>query len=157
MILATVGTQLPFPRLIDGLNALAPRLDEPVVAQIGASVGDWPNIEVHTSLPPDAYGALFSSARVVVAHAGIGTILSARKHGKPLIVMPRRHKLGEHRNDHQMATAKQVEALPGIHIAWDLDDLERLLQEPQLEPAAEVASPRRDALVQRLKGFIDGI
>lgn len=49
MIFATVGTQLPFPRLIDALEALAPDLGEEVIAQIGASEGTWPNLDIDGS------------------------------------------------------------------------------------------------------------
>jgi len=156
VIFATVGTQLPFPRLIDALDALAPTLDEPVVAQIGASKGTWPHLDIRESLTPAEFEETFAAARVVVAHAGIGTILSARKMGKPLVLLPRRHALGEHRNDHQLATARQVAALPGMHVAWEAGDLEALLSGPALAPATQAQSPSHAALLDRLRDFIDG-
>lgn len=160
MILATVGTQLPFPRLIDALDALAPELGEEIVAQTGprgpGNDGAWPNLAVRERLAPAEFDALFAAARVIVAHAGIGTILSARRHGKPLVILPRRHALGEHRNDHQLATARQVESLPGIHVAWETAELGPLLARPDLEPAGEAASPSHAALIARLRAFIAG-
>lgn len=156
MIFATVGTQLPFSRLIDALDALAPGLDEPVVAQIGGSEGQWPHLETHVSLTPDAFERHFTAARVIVAHAGIGTILSAKRWGKPLVILPRRHALGEHRNDHQLATARQVQTLPGIHVAWEAADLGPLLGTPDLAAADQAPSPSHDALLARLRGFIAG-
>lgn len=155
MIFATVGTQLPFPRLIDALNDLAPDLDEEIVAQTGAAAGDWPNLDIRDRLTPTDYDAVFAAARVVVAHAGIGTLLSARKFGKPLVVLPRRSDLGEHRNDHQQATAKVIATLPGIHVAWEAGDLPALLKRPDLEPAIDGTSPSREALITRLKGFVE--
>lgn len=158
MILATVGTQLPFPRLIGALDALAPELGEEIVAQTGPrGPGNddlWPNLDVRARLAPAEFDALFAAARVIVAHAGIGTILSARRHGKPLVILPRRHALGEHRNDHQLATARQVAALPGIHVAWEADELGPLLARPDLEPAREAESPSHTALIARLRAFI---
>lgn len=154
MIFATVGTQLPFPRLIDALNRLAPALDEAVIAQVGRSEGSWPALDIRWSLTPQDYETLFTSARVVVAHAGVGTILSAKRWHKPLVVLPRRHALGEHRNDHQLATARQAETMPGIHVAWTTDDLQGLLSAPELAPASEAASPSHGALIDRLRQFI---
>lgn len=156
MIFATVGTQLPFARLIDALNALAPELGEEVVAQTGPSEGAWPHLDLRTTLAPAEFEALFTAARVVVAHAGIGTILSAKRYGKPLVILPRRHALGEHRNDHQLATARQVEALPGIHVAWEAADLEPLLARPDLTPASDAPSPSHAALIAKLQAFIGG-
>lgn len=156
MIFATVGTQLPFPRLIDALEALAPSLDEPIVAQVGASEGRWPHLDARATLAPAEFEATFRRARVVVAHAGIGTILSAKKMGKPLILLPRRHALGEHRNDHQLATARQVADLPGMHVAWQAEDLAALLHQADLTRANEAQSPSHRALISRIRGFIDG-
>lgn len=154
MIFATVGTQLPFPRLMDALDALAPDLDETIVAQTGPAAGIWPNLDRRDTLTPATYEELFTTARVVVAHAGIGSILSAKRWRKPLVVLPRRHALGEHRNDHQLATAKQVERLPGIHVAWDVADLAPLLRRGDLAPASEAQSAGHAALVARLREFI---
>lgn len=155
MIFVTVGTQLPFPRLIDAMAALAPTLGETVTAQIGSSEGDWPTLDVRRSLTPAEFETAFTAARVVVAHAGIGTILSAKRYGKPLVILPRRHAMGEHRNDHQLATARQVEKLAGIHVAWEAEDLTGLLQHPELAPASEAQSPSHAALIARLKDYIE--
>lgn len=154
MIFATVGTQLPFRRLIDALNALAPELGEPVVAQTGPDVGPWANLDRRDQLKPAEFQTLFTDARVVVAHAGIGTILSAKRWKKPLVILPRRHALGEHRNDHQLATARQAAAMPGIYVAWETEELHGLLTDGTLAPPTETPSPSHDALVARLRSFI---
>lgn len=156
MIFVTVGTQLPFPRLIDAMDALAPDLGEKIIAQIGPEPCVAQHLETHANLSPEAFGRLFTEARAIVAHAGIGTILSARRFGKPLILLPRRHALGEHRNDHQLATAGQVGALPGVHIAWEAGEIAPLLAAPDLAAASEAAHPNLDALIGRLSRFIAG-
>lgn len=156
MIFVTVGTQLPFPRLIDAMNALAPELGEEIFAQAGpgADPARWPHLTLRPHLTPAEFEGLFASARAIVAHAGIGSILSAKRLGRPLIILPRRHCLGEHRNDHQVATARQVQTLPGIHVAWQAEDLAPLLTSPRLTPATSSRSPSHDALIARLRGFI---
>lgn len=155
MIFVTVGTQLAFPRLIEAMDTLALRLDEKVVAQCGPVKGVWNNITAVQSMAPDDFQRNFGAARVIVSHAGIGTILSAKNAGKPLIILPRQFKFGEHRNDHQMGTAKYAQSLNGVHVAWQTDDIEPLLSAPDLEPASDAPGPSHDALVSRLKGFID--
>lgn len=155
MILATVGTQLPFPRLMTALNDLAPDLDEPVIAQTGPDEGQYAALDCRPSLAPAEFSRLFQEARVVVAHAGMGTILSARKWHKPLVILPRRHDLQEHRNDHQLATARHVAALPGIHVAWTEEELGALLTAQDLSPADETPGQAYQPLLERLRGFID--
>ncbi|WP_235823929.1 glycosyltransferase [Actibacterium lipolyticum] len=151
----TVGTQLPFPRLIDAMDELAPQLGEKVIAQCGPEGNGWQNIEVHDNNTPEEFRAYMREARVVVAHAGIGTILTAKQLGIPLIIVPRRIAFDEHRNDHQLATARYAEKLPGIHVAWTVDDLGPLLRQPNLEPAQDTPGPSHPALVSRLRRFVD--
>ena len=67
-----MGAPLPFPRLIQALDQLAPRLGEPVIAQTGKTKLKLDNIEQHENLAPRQFDELFKTARTVVAHAGIG-------------------------------------------------------------------------------------
>lgn len=127
MIFVTVGTQLPFDRLIQAVDEIKPMLGEPVFAQTGSSDYDVENFEAVATLRPHEFREKMEGARVVVSHAGIGTLLVAKQLSKPIILFPRRADLGEHRNDHQMATARQLEHAPGVYIAWDHADLHRLL------------------------------
>lgn len=154
MIFVTVGTQLPFRRLIDAMDRIAGDLDEPAIAQVGPETGDWPNLTHSANLAPDRFEETFEEARLVVAHAGIGTILSAKRFGKPLVVLPRRYALGEHRNDHQLATARAVQDLTGVHVAWEVEDLPTLVGRTDLTPANGEASAAHAALIDRLRDFI---
>jgi len=155
VIFVTVGTQLAFPRLVEAMDSLAPDLDEEIVVQCGPVKGVWNNIVAVQSMAPDEFSENFAAARVIVAHAGIGTILSAKNAHKPLIIVPRQFKFGEHRNDHQMATARYAQKLAGVHVAWETDELMGLLLNPDLEPAHVDPGPSHAALVNRLRDFID--
>ncbi|MEP2473674.1 MAG: glycosyltransferase [Paracoccaceae bacterium] len=137
------------------LDRLGADLDEDIVAQVGPDTTPRQCLKTHATLTPDAFDALFRQARVVVAHAGIGSILSAKAYRKPLIVMPRRLAHAEHRNDHQLATARQVEAVTGIHVAWDISDLAALLSAPSLTPAVPDPGATADQLRDRIRDFID--
>ncbi|ETW13215.1 glycosyltransferase-like protein PssE [Roseivivax marinus] len=154
MIFVTVGTQLPFPRLIRAMDAFAETTAEPVHAQVGGDDSAAEHLVARDMISPEEFDELFRSARLVVAHAGIGTILSAKRYGKPLIVMPRRHALQEHRNDHQMATVAALTHVPGIHIAWQTSDLFRLLSDHALCPASSLPGPSKAALIDGLSRFI---
>jgi UDP-N-acetylglucosamine transferase subunit ALG13 len=155
LILATVGTQLPFPRLIRALDQLAPELGEPIVAQTGKADPSLTNIVQHDNVAPREFDELFKAARIVVAHAGIGTVLAAKKYRKPIILFPRRASFGEHRNDHQMATAEQLAGRPGIYVAWTAEDLKALLLGGDLVPPdADVVSPELSRLHDTLRDFL---
>ena len=90
MILVTVGTELPFNRLVRVVDewALATGRQD-VFAQIGET--DWRPKHIAWSkfLQPTEFARRFAEAEIVVAHAGMGTILSALQWEKPILVMPR--------------------------------------------------------------------
>lgn len=127
MIFLTVGTHEPFSRLIravDDWSAMTGRTD--IFGQIAALRDDNPppqNFEWVERLAPVDFGARFDAARLIVSHAGMGTIISALSAGKPVVVLPRRGHLNETRNDHQWATAQHLAERRGIHVAWSEDDI----------------------------------
>ena len=49
--------------------------------------------------------SIVKSADLIIAHAGMGTVITCLTMQKKVIVFPRLHKLKEHRNDHQEHTA----------------------------------------------------
>lgn len=156
MILVTVGTQLPFDRLVEAMDEIAVTLDEPVVAQIGVTSYVPRHIDWKASLTPAEFDAAISRARLLVSHAGTGSILAAQRHAIPVILMPRRAALGEHRNDHQLATVAGLAHRPGLHVANDTEELAALVRRHNLEPAqdASVLSSRQ-TLIGNLQAFLN--
>jgi exopolysaccharide biosynthesis glucuronosyltransferase PssE len=128
VIFLTVGTQLPFDRLVRAVDEWAGRTGRTdVVAQTGPAN----YVPVHLShrpfISPAEFASYAANAELIVSHAGMGTILSALGRGKPIVVMPRLAALGEHRNDHQLATAHKLRELRGIQVAMDETELVALL------------------------------
>lgn len=146
MIFVTVGGQLPFDRLVHAVDRWAMQQSSAdVFAQIGRSTRPPAHIRWERFLSPDEFQTKAREADVIVAHAGIGSILTAFELGKPIIIMPRRAHLGEHRNDHQWATVKNLGNHPGITAVTDeeallheLDNLDRL-EAPPHEPGPDYA------------------
>jgi len=68
-------------------------------------------------LEPDQIKTRFEEADLIVAHAGMGSIISALTMAKPILIMPRRAAFSETRNDHQVATAEHLGKRPGIQVA----------------------------------------
>lgn len=127
MIYVTVGTQLPFDRLVMIVEEWAAANGVPMVAQVGPSKLSFSWADARPFLSPTEAHTHLNEADFVVGHAGMGTILSALELGRPLIIFPRRFALGEHRNDHQMATARKFLGYPGVHVAFDELELKELL------------------------------
>ncbi len=162
MIFLTIGTQEPFDRLVRAVDAWAATHETPVFGQLGALKPDshrpahfpWAQF-VHA----DEYQARLDACDMLVAHAGMGSIISALSWGKPILIMPRRASLGEHRNEHQLATAEKFGARPGVHVAWDEAEvaplLDRLLA-ARGTGASGLAPEASQELVAALRAFIAG-
>ena len=157
MIFVTVGTQLPFERLVGTVDAWAatrtPRPD--VLAQVGSGRMDYAYLRCVRSLDGAAYAEAIASAHLMLAHAGTGSILTALDSGLPVILMPRDHRFGEHRDDHQFQTARQLEKMGLLVVAWDEKQLPELIERELLQPTRrERSTPRGAELLGYLRGYI---
>ncbi len=159
MIFVTVGTQLPFDRLVGAIDQWAranPAIE--VIAQTGESRLSTPNITTHRRVDAAEFRDLVTRSRLLVAHAGMGSILTALELGTPVIVMPRRSDLGEHRNDHQLATVEQLSHLGNLRVARDSDELvaaiETVLSMAPCETIAERSDSGSDELLGAIRAFI---
>lgn len=154
MIFLTLGTQLPFDRLVKALDEAAKELDEPIFGQTGKSTYVAKNFETTDFLTPVELSRTFSEARVVVGHAEIGTIISGMKAQKPLVLMARRARFGEHRNDHQLATLSQVRTIDGVQVVEDAKGLLEVLSRRDIQAMSNQASPSRHQLTGALRAEI---
>lgn len=156
MIVVTVGMQLGFDRLIAAIDALAPGLGMPVIAQTGKGSYRPQHMEARETIAPAEFERLVERARLVVAHAGIGTVLTAARCQKPILLMPRRADLSEHRNDHQLATVRKLAERPGILVAMDEAELgPRIAEGLALEVGTTVQSATARQLHGALAAFIE--
>lgn len=156
MIFVTVGSDLPFDRLVRVVDDWAHDTGrDDVFAQIGATNWRPSHIAWTQFLQPPEFVRRLAEADVVVAHAGMGTILSALQAQRPILVMPRRATLGEVRNEHQLATARHLAVLGKIDVAMDdIELLSKLSSLHQLQPRDRIGPHASDSLIAALREFI---
>jgi UDP-N-acetylglucosamine transferase subunit ALG13 len=157
VIFVTVGSQMPFDRLIRAVDEWAGlRGRSDVFAQIGPSEYRAKHIEVTQFLNQSEFRDRVHSARVVVAHAGIGSIITALEIGKPIVIMPRRAHLREATSDHQVATAKQFAHLQSIIVAIDEQELfSKLYQAETLSVTNQIRAEASSSLISTVRAFIE--
>lgn len=154
-----MGSQTPFDRLIRAVDEWARDVGTAVevVAQIGSGEYEPKSIRWVRSLSPAEFRDHCSRARLVVAHAGMGSVLTAMEFGKPLLLLPRRGALRETRNDHQLATAKWLELKTGIWVAHGEAQigvlLPKVLSQTKDLPAQDGAALM--PLISGLRNFIE--
>lgn len=154
MIFCTTGTQAPFDRFLQIVDAIAPTLEEEVIVQAFHGSYIPQHIKPLEFVEPDEFERIFKQARLVVAHAGMGTIISAMTLGKPIVVFPRIAALGEHRNEHQLATVHQMEKMHYVYAAHDERQLRQLMSAPDLPPLHKIGPYAQQSLVDELHRVI---
>lgn len=149
MILVTVGMHTDgFSRLVKEMERFATQTDEEVVMQIGATPHRPRAARWFAFTTQEEMEALCEQARVIVSHAGAGSILTALRHSKPLIVVPRLQKYGESIDDHQLELAEALSQAGVLLVAYETGELSARLE------AAESFTPRvqnRSHLVEALR------
>lgn len=117
MIFVTVGTHhQPFQRLLDALGQLD---GAQLVVQYGHGSPPAGTLRAAAFMPFDELVGCLREADVVVTHAGVGSILCARREGHVPLVVPRRHDLGEHVDEHQAELTRALEARGSVIAVWD--------------------------------------
>jgi len=156
VIFLTVGSADPFDRMVRAVDEwAASRGRTDVFAQIGKGRYHPRYIQAVPFLSPAEFRERVRAARLLVAHAGMGSIITALEAGRPMIIMPKLAELGEHRNDHQVATAKRLGQRQGIIVAWDERDLAiKLDLDGELCTPATIAPEASPELIVAIRGFI---
>lgn len=128
MIFVTVGNHYQgFERLVRKMDEIAGRIDEKVIMQIGTTEYKPVNAEYFDF---DEYGKiqeLNSSSRIVVSHAGVGSILTALEQKKPIIIVPRLKNFSEAMDDHQLEIAEAMSENHNVKAVYDVKELENCL------------------------------
>ena len=157
MIFVTVGTQLPFDRMVKKVDEwAAARERDDIFAQIGPTQWTPRHIKGVPFIEPAVFKEKIQSATAIVSHAGMGTIISALELGKPILVMPRRADLREHRTDHQLATVEKFKDRGGFLVAQDESELfERLDQLEALESPDSIKPQASEQLLSAIRRFVN--
>lgn len=146
-VVVTLGTiRYPFGRLVRRLAEILPP-DADVLWQTGSTQAGEVGIAATASLPSAELEAAMRDADLVIAHAGVGSALSALEAGRQPLLVPRRSAHGEHVDDHQEQVAAELEsrglALVREPGALTRDDLEAAAGRA-VRPASSVPPFRLD-------------
>jgi UDP-N-acetylglucosamine transferase subunit ALG13 len=129
-------------RSVDSLE-----VDEELVVQYGASSYVPRSCTAHRFM---AYPDVFESmrrARVVIAHGGVGSILTAIHARKHPVVVPRQRRYSEAVDDHQGELASRLAERGVVTVVLDLDELPSCLESvPDLAASAAASSDLADAI-----------
>lgn len=140
-----------FTRLLEMVRKAASDLPAPVFVQHGHTT--WHNasgIQASAFIGMDEFAQRVQQAKVVILHAGAGSVIHAVRAGKVPVLLARRMALGEHVDDHQAEFAREVSAAGKAVLVNDnttLIDAVRLAQKLQRDRGERPTAPPLVAMV----------
>lgn len=156
MILVSTGTNGdPFDRLLDAVGSL--RTDEEIVVQHGPSHVRPYGARCIAYVAFDEYTQLVHEARVVVTHAGTGSVLVTLMGGKRPIVVPRLARYREAVDDHQLFFARRLASVGLVQIVEDVALLGELLAAPAASSELGGALLARSPLIDDLGAYLGDV
>ena len=129
MIFTTVGTARDFSRLIKKVDVIGNKLNEKIIIQRGETKYTPKNCYYFDYTDRNEFENYIKKANIVITHAGAGTIIECLKNKKRIIIVPRRKKYNEHRNDHQIDIARELEREGKVLVCYDVKNLENKIKE----------------------------
>lgn len=151
MIVVTVGTnEAPFDRLLAGVAAL--ETGEEVLVQHGPSSIRPEGASCVDFFSYDDLADAIRRARVVVMHAGVGSIMTALASGKRPIVVPRLRRFGEAVDDHQLTLGRRLHEVGLVMLVEDVGDLAGAVERGT--PPSEIELGANPRLVAELREFV---
>ncbi len=131
MILVSCGTEkYPFNRLAVMVQEFATRQPQRhfiYQSRVMDIIPQGKNIVVQSMLSYQEFKMAIRQCRRCICHAGIGSIVTALAEGVMPLVIPRRHELGEHVDDHQLQITEKLVDLGMIRVFHSLAELEALV------------------------------
>lgn len=92
----------PFDRMLEMVKQVIRTLPQPVTVQRGHTHFECDECEVVDFISMDSFLSKISETELVIIHAGAGSVIHAVAAGKVPVVVPRRAKLNEHIDEHQV-------------------------------------------------------
>jgi UDP-N-acetylglucosamine transferase subunit ALG13 len=159
LILVLLGThELPFTRLLKEVERLKSEgiINDEVIVQNGNTKFESDVLILKPFVSYDEMERLVDESKLIITHAGTGSIISGLKKNKIIIAAPRLAKYNEHNDDHQLELAEVFEEQGHILVWDDGEKLEDVLKKAEsFEPKPFVS--KRDQMIKVLHEFIESI
>lgn len=150
MIFVILGTQkFQLNRLLKEMDKMCENgeITETVFAQVGNSDYVPSNYNYAKFLNKDEFDAAIEKSSLIVTHSGVGSIITALKYKKPVIVFPRLSKYKEHVDDHQLEIAETFERKSYVLCYKEGDNLASLIKKAYGYRFEEYVSSKENIII----------
>jgi len=159
MILVTVGSMMPFDRLIRAMDSWAKsHPSQDLLAQIGGGNYEPKHMRWTRMLSPRQFRETARDAFIIVAHGGMGSFFTAMELRKRIVLLPRRAAYREHTTDHQLHTVQWLREKKGVFIAMTEGELENVIDAAMGEDTLavdEVPPSAPEPFLRRIRHFMN--
>ncbi len=159
MIYVATGTQkFQFDRLLKTLDKLIANgtIKEDVIAQIGHSDYQPQHYAFKDFFSKDEFNNNIEKCNLLITHSGVATIITGLKYNKPVIVVPRLAKFGEHVDDHQVQIAESFSSQNFVMMCGENDDLAELVEQAPGHDFSKYLS-QREEILKTIRDYLDTI
>ena len=152
-----LGTQkFPFNRLVKALNGLVESgVYTPSEIVMQSTVYEEKPKFIHFDIIPlETFNSYLDNAEVIITHSGVNSIISSMNRKKPLIIVPRMKKYGEHVDDHQIEIADLMEQKFNVLVAKDTAKLAELIKQAKRHQYKQYQSKNAE-LIEAIRNVIN--
>jgi UDP-N-acetylglucosamine transferase subunit ALG13 len=159
MILVLLGTiVVEFKRPLIEIEKLCQdgTISEEVIVQSGYTKLNSQYLIIKPFILPDELTELHEKARIIITHAGAGSLINALNFKKKIIAIARLKKFGEHVDDHQVEILEEFTKLNYI-LPWHHNvTLKSVLEKiDDFTPRNFISN--KQSIINYLKDYIDSI
>lgn len=143
MIFVTVGTQKQqFTRLLEMLEKSEELKNDEIIVQSGYTKYESNRLKLIDFVSFEKMEEYIDKSEFVISHGGVGSIFTALKRNKKVLVVPRLSKYKEHINDHQLEICEQLEKDDFILYLKDEKDFDKIIRRIRRRKNKEYMSDR---------------
>ena len=159
MIFVAVGTQkFPFNRLLKRIDELIEQgqLEEEVFAQIGHSDYVPRHYQYKDFLTKDDFRNYICNCDLLITHSGVATIIAGIKLEKPVVVIPRFARYGEHVDDHQIQIADSFSRKNLVLMCKNIEQLAQTVQQAKTHRFSGYVS-QKERVINTIRDYLESI
>jgi UDP-N-acetylglucosamine transferase subunit ALG13 len=160
MIFVTVGTnEARFDRLLTAVDEIGAQ--EELIVQHGPSAVRPAGATSVDFLSFDEMVETMRRARIVVTHAGVGSVMTSLLASTRPIVVPRLHRFGEAVDDHQLPFGRRLAEAGLVVLCEEPDELAQVVArgsgqlDVELRPSRRLVGDLRDYLLATIEPLGD--
>ena len=126
-IISVGNSKQNFNRLLYFIPKIEHILPKPVIIQKGVSDFKSKTMIIYDFMPMKDFKRFIKDAKLVIIHAGSGTMLNAIYSNKVPVVVPRLRKFNEIIDDHQIEIAEALEKENKVVMVKNFEDFPNLI------------------------------